>query len=133
LNNASDVTSSRRVGVQLLVMAAIVVATFAYEIVNRAVADDWGLWPWLIARAVVPLGLIAAVWRGHDWARYALAMVCVVLIVKISPHLVDLPRMLENGKWPAVGYVLLVVGGHLAIGLLALFSPALVEITSQKK
>jgi len=111
----------------LVLMAAIIGATTAWEVLNYSLVRGWEINLFHV-RPVVPLTLIWLIWRGRPWARYALAAYCGLIVWSNFDYLALLPRMISKGD---VGHIVLLgffVLGHTLIALLTLFSSALTAL-----
>lgn len=117
----------------LFAMALIVIATLVFEVINHNLKHGWQNWPWQGVRTILPLFLIASIWRGRNWARFALALFCLAVLSANWQPFVATPQMMEKEQFANAVFIVLVFVGHLAIGLFALFSPAISALIEYRR
>ncbi|MFT7640984.1 MAG: hypothetical protein ACI9G1_002728 [Pirellulaceae bacterium] len=117
----------------LLAMAGVVLVEFVWELFNYNLLRGWSYLPGQVFRVATPLCLIYVIWTGRPWARYALGLYCGWLLYCNIPVLNDLLKMYRRLDFGDVGQALLLLGGHLVIGGLSVFSSSITGLMYFRK
>lgn len=123
----------RRARFVLLGMGAIVVVVSVWEVANHNLQNGWAQFPLQLFRLVVPLLLLRAIWAGHAWSRYALAVFCAYTLYVNFPMLQQFPKMLRNASVGDAGLTVALFVGYAIMAVLSLFSPAIDGLMSYRR
>ncbi|MCA9238745.1 MAG: hypothetical protein KDA37_01030 [Planctomycetales bacterium] len=114
-------------------MAAITIGVSTWEILNHNLFNGWADLPLQLFRVVLPLILIWLIWGGRPWARYLLAGYCAFTVYVNLPLVFRFPDMISKGHTGNATLVVLLLVGQVAIGAMALFSPAIAALMNYRR
>ncbi len=109
----------------LFVMGAIAVAIPLWEVLNYNLFNGWSYLPFQLFRAMIPLALIGAIWKGHAWARYLLGVICACMVCVNLPMISNLSMMIQRSHFGDAAQLVILLVGYFFLGTLSIFSGAI--------
>ena len=114
-------------------MAAITICVSTWEILNHNLFNGWADFPLQLFRVLLPLIMIWLIWRGRPWARHLLVGYCALTLYVNLPLISQFPDMISKGHTGNAILVLLLLVGQVAVGAMALFSPAIAALMNYRR